>query len=160
VSGFQFNFAVHGVRSAALRVDGLAKRASAPGPAFEAIHRSFMDYESKVFAAEGAYDGAARWASLSQSRVTQKSRQKLRPEINRATDALRRSLTQGGADHVYYHAGIVLRMGTKLPYARRIHEGDAGKNLPPRPLWDISVTTKRRWKKMLSSYIARGRVTR
>jgi phage gpG-like protein len=131
-------------------------RAEDMRPAFALIHNSFLGVERRQFSTEGtAYSGG--WAPLAESTRHYKERHGLDPRILHATLALRDSLTSpNNAGHIYQVTRDSMFVGSSVPYGV-FHQSRAPRTrLPRRPPVQLSEDVKKRWVKIIQSYLVRG----
>lgn len=123
-------------------------------PAWEEIYLYLLQAEEKLFDSEGQEAGQ-RWADLAESTVARKAREGLRPEILRATDELRQSLTEiDDVNQLKYITPTSLAFGSTLPYAV-LHQSGTFQMPQRRPI-DLTEKNKVAIMKGLQLWLARG----
>lgn len=137
-------------------------RAGDARPVWGVVAEYLMHVEARLFDTEGASSGHA-WAPLKDSTIKFKERYGLRPEILRATDALRNALTiPGDSNQKIIPTKTTLVFGAKgdpAHYGPILMKTQPGGISRPRKPIDLTEYNRRACVKMIQLWIARG-VTR
>lgn len=108
-------------------------------PAFEAAQTAFYDAEADNFQSQNTSGKSGRWADRSENYEKRLGTFALLAGVERLSDTLYKSLTrpnsQGSVSRI---APMEAEFGTSLIYARAQHYGYEPRNLPSRPLIDLS----------------------
>jgi Phage virion morphogenesis family len=117
-----------------------AERADDMMPAFEKLYDSFLGLERRQFDTQGR-SGSGGWAPLKPRTVAAKARHDLDPRIMRATERLRRSLTNRTSPDAIKQIGPdSFFFGTRVPYAGYHQNPSAASRLPElRSMSPVSV---------------------
>lgn len=146
-----------GERQIDRRMLRLSMGAADAAPVFEVIYQFLLSVEQKQFASEGSQSGHP-WAPLAASTLAAKSRQGLRPEILRATDALMNSLTQeNGPAQLKVITPSQMHFGSLLPYGAMHQVPGPAANYPQRRPIDLTESNKRKIMKSIQLYLLRGK---
>jgi phage gpG-like protein len=127
-------------------------------PALAVVARDFRSIETKQFDSQGGYLLGARWAKLAEPTLEYKRKH---PEWDRRilhrTRALRKSLTvgTGGAKTINRDS---LQMGSNIPYSGFHQSGTV--NMPQRIIFKFTPQIKRRWAKIIQTWIVTGKAVR
>lgn len=136
------------IRRELMRFSG---RMAAPEPGLELVADAMEDATMEQFESEGARSGEP-WQRLSPSTVAAKAEQGLDPAILQATRRMVNSLTLGArGEHIRQIGPGTLRFGTRVPYA--IYHQTGTRNMPRRPPLVFTEVDRRRFVKILQSYI-------
>jgi phage gpG-like protein len=107
-------------------------------PAFKAAQPEFYRIEEENLNSENASGKSGKWEELSESYKEEKIRRGLPEDIEKASKVLFESLTGEAPGSVTIITKTEAAFGTDLPYAKAQHFGLEEKNLPARPLIDLS----------------------
>lgn len=125
--------------------------------AFEAAHKVFLNAEADNFQSENATGKSGKWKPLSAAyekrKVAKYGTFALLAGIEVASEALYKSLTRKTGDSVKEIEPLNAKFGTTLPYAKAQHFGVSSKNLPARPLIDLSDEQLKEMKKEMRKEI-------
>lgn len=125
-------------------------------PAWKSITTFLERTERSQFAQQGV---AKSWAPLAQSTVESKRRNGLRPEILRATDALKNSMTKkSSGDAIRIQEPTFMVFGTSVPYAGYHQTGT--KRMPQRRVLDLTPEQRIEIMKRLQRFIVTGKAGR
>lgn len=138
---------VDGVAHVTHELVGMGARALAPEPVLAVLADEMEQIEADLFEAEGY----GQWPALASSTVAYKAANKLRPEILRATDEMRKSLVEDGLNHIRLIQGSELIFGTSDPKA--IFHKLGTRRMPRRDPLHVDQLDTRRFSKAIQAYI-------
>jgi phage gpG-like protein len=132
----------------------IKRRADGMRPAFEKLHQSFVGIERRQFDSQGR-SGSGGWAPLKPATIAAKQRRGHDARILRATERLRKSLTnKTSADHVKEISLDGFFFGTRVPHAR-FHQTGTTKMPQRRPV-ELTERERRAWVRVLQRHIREG----
>jgi len=132
-------------------MQGIAVRAQDVRPAWRAVQVDFLAVERSQFATAGR----GQWPALSPAYAAAKARRFPGKPIMRRTDALYRSLTTG--PQVTVVEPHLLLLGSLVPYGKYHQSRKPRGRLPRRPVIDIQLWTRNRWRRYVAHYVMRGK---
>lgn len=125
-------------------------------PAFAVISEYLNEVEKKQFASEGAYSGHP-WAPLAESTKKTKASRGQRPEILRATDAMKKALTnKRGPNKKLVMTRSMLIQGVKGLDYPEIHMAPSTSTHTQRRPVDLTEANKVACVKIVQLWITRG----
>lgn len=147
-NGFlNFSLSVNGRVEFERRFDGRIDRLSNLRPFFEQLADDFGDMEREAFRHEGAYEGQPKWEKLDDGYRQWKERHYGVSSILARTGEL-----MGQAVHpARTITDTQLRLLIDVPYA--IYHQEAREPRKRRPVVSLSVARKRRWQRLLRTYL-------
>lgn len=149
---------VLGERQVNRRLLRWSERAGNARPVWGVVAEYLMRVEARQFDTEGAASGHP-WAPLKESTIKAKERLGLRPEILRATDALRNALTIPGDSNQKIILGKSTMVfgvkGDPAGYGPILMKTKPGIDRPRKPV-DLTEYNRRACVKMIQLWIARG----
>lgn len=124
--------------------ENIAKKGTEFKTIFEKIADEFYESQEKVFGAEGAFEGRARWAELSPRYRAWKEKNYPGMPILQLTGKMKSSLVGSGAEgSVYEVSNKELTVGTNVPYA--IFHQRGTRRMPQRKIIEVTDRQKLRW---------------
>lgn len=130
----------------------VAKRVSDLRPAYEMVYADFQLREEKVFRLGGT---PQRWAPLSPRYAAWKRKHHPGRPIMELTGGLLRSLVGKTGESVADIERQRAVFGTRAPHAHLHDQEDRRrKNLPRRPLLEITPYVRRQWQEMIGDYVS------
>ncbi len=152
LEGVVFEFAILGESQIQRMLDGVVYRGQDLRPVWNFIVSDFFALEGQQFATEG---GLGRpWPPLSPVYAAWKAKHFPGQPILVRTGRLRASLTGRNADTVEVQEPQLLRIGTRVPYARFHQTGTS--RMPPRPPIVLTEAVKDRWCRLIHAYLKGG----
>lgn len=118
-------------------------------PAWGMIRDDFKEIEQRQFDTQGHY-GSGGWKVLSKKYERWKEKHYPGRGIMVRTGVLRESLI-GGDQFVYRPEPLQMTIGTQVPYA--VYHQKGGPVMPKRPLIELTKADKKRWSKLMGSYL-------
>jgi len=155
----QIEFEIFGDRLIKRRILRVGLRGRNMAPAFFVMSKYFYAMEKRLFETEGASGLGQKWGALKEETSKAKARMSLRPEILRATDVLRKSLTQPNAK--FSRRKITfgeMFVGTTDPKAKHHYWGAPRANVPMRRPVVFREVDKVMWVKMAQEYLITGEI--
>jgi len=128
------------------------ERANNMRPAFEDLHKRFLQMNKRQFNTQGA-SGSGGWKALKPATVAFKERNGLDPRIMHASGRLRSSLTGSGQGAIKRVTNDEVFFGTSVEYAGPHQKPKSGNPLPRRKVIEFTETEKREWTKVIQRQI-------
>lgn len=131
------------------RILQIAKRMEDINEGLELIADDFYDIENENFDKEGN----PKWKELSFIYGQWKKQEYPSAKILELTGALRESLISNNGDSVKVLGRNSIKLGSKIPYARKHQVGDPSSNLPARPPIQPNAEMQKRFNTTISKWI-------
>jgi hypothetical protein len=129
------------------------ERAEDMRPAFDEIHRDFLEMEGKQFQGQGVFSGG--WEPLAMSTLEAKRRLGIDPRImfGPTGDLFSSLTTSTDPNHIYRTTMDEMFIGSAVDYGRYHQSRQPRHRLPRRPLVELSEYRKDKWVKLLQEHI-------
>lgn len=137
----KFKIEIQGEEKFSREIKNLDDKLEDLSPAFRAAHKIFQEAEADNFQSDNSTGRSGKWKPLSEKYAEYKVK-KLGflgfVSLERLSDRLYKSLTGQTSDSIVEINKKDAKFGTSLPYAKAQHFGAPSKNLPSRPIIDLS----------------------
>lgn len=138
------------------RIMRVGERAFEAIPLWTQVYEDLLKIETVQFLTEGGH-GSGGWSPLADSTKAEKQRKRQSPWIERATEALFRSLTApAGPNQIFERTSGWMRFGTRVPYGIFSQTGTV--KMPQRKLIDLKLVERRMIVKTVQRFLITGEV--
>lgn len=152
MQGFILSFEVEGDAEVMRGFSRFADNVKDLSEPFREIAADFYKGEERQFETEGSY-GAGGWQALAPATILQKERAGYPLDILVRSGELKKSLTEEGGANIKEINPLVMRLGTRVPYAIYHQSNKPRRKLPRRPVIMLPEEQKTRWTKILHKWL-------